>query len=120
MRASRKPKATKIIGWILFTTLVISVAYSIVRCIMAPAESVDGEPYQKLKSDYLLMVIQCDLRLKYAKAYNRVRRSPCWNAGSYGYYERHHRGCAFSPRGFYLRLFLSKKKENESSKRRNK
>lgn len=59
MKKSKKIKATKVIGVFLFITLVASVVYSFVSFLLAPAELSAAEPYQKLKSDYLLMTTQC-------------------------------------------------------------
>lgn len=61
MKKIKKVKATNIIAYILFATLILSVGYAIVRCVMAPSEIAEGEPYEKLKSDYLLMIVQCVL-----------------------------------------------------------
>ena len=47
------------IGWILFISLVLSVIYAFVRFLLAPEAIPEGEPYIKLKSDYLLMLTQC-------------------------------------------------------------
>ena len=52
-----------IIAFLLFLTLVFSVIFSLVKFILAPQEIIDGEPYQKVKSDYLLMLTQCLLGL---------------------------------------------------------
>ena len=58
-RHRRKPSPKKIAAYILFSTLVLSVIFSFVRLIIAPEEILEGEPYEKVKSDYLLMLIQC-------------------------------------------------------------
>ena len=54
----RRAKAVKIIGIILFFTLVGSLIYSFVRFCTAPAEIAE-DTYGKIKADYLLMVVQC-------------------------------------------------------------
>ncbi|MBQ7999972.1 MAG: hypothetical protein IJ298_01985 [Ruminococcus sp.] len=59
MKIGKKLKITKIAGIILFITLVVSVVYSFVNFLFAPAELADAQPYEKLKSDYLLMTTQC-------------------------------------------------------------
>lgn len=59
MDEKRQKRLIRIIGIILFVTLVASVIYSLVRFIIAPSEVAEGEPYQKIKSDYLLMMVQC-------------------------------------------------------------
>ncbi len=55
--------ARNIIAFLLFLTLVLSVIYSLVRFILAPTELAEGAPYEKVKSDYLLMLTQCFLGL---------------------------------------------------------
>lgn len=55
--------ARNVIAFLLFLTLVISVIYSLVRFILAPTEIPEGAPYEKVKSDYLLMLTQCFLGL---------------------------------------------------------
>lgn len=45
--------------WFVLVTLALSVVYSAIMMSLAPAELEDGAPYQKLKSDYLLMLVQC-------------------------------------------------------------
>jgi hypothetical protein len=55
--------ARNIIAFLLFFTLVLSVVYSLVRFILAPAQLVEGAPWEKVKSDYLLMLTQCFLGL---------------------------------------------------------
>ena len=61
MKERTKNRIAVITGWILLVTLILSVGYAAIRCIMAPAEIEDGKPYQKLKSDYILMILQCTL-----------------------------------------------------------
>ena len=51
------------IAFLLFVTLIFSVIYSLIRFIYAPTEILDGAPYEKIKSDYLLMLTQCFLGL---------------------------------------------------------
>ena len=52
-----------VIAFILFLTLVFSVIFSLIRFILAPEELSEGAPYEKVKSDYLLMLTQCFLGL---------------------------------------------------------
>jgi hypothetical protein len=59
----RGKRAMKVIGIILFITLILSVVYALIRFLAAPSEPMAGEPYRKLKSDYLLMLTQCALGL---------------------------------------------------------
>lgn len=47
----------------LFITLVLSIIYTVVRIILAPSTGLEGQAYEKLKSDYVLMLIQCVLGL---------------------------------------------------------
>lgn len=62
-RAARRAKIARWVGTILFVSLVLSLVYALVRFLMAPAELLDNEPYQKIKTDYLLMMTQCLLGL---------------------------------------------------------
>ncbi len=55
----RKPNLVRIMTVFVFGTLVISAVYSAVHVIFA--ESVADEVYEKVKSDYVLMLIQCVL-----------------------------------------------------------
>ena len=57
--AKQRSKAARIIGFILFVSLVLSVVYSFIRFCMAPAEPLDDQMYEKVKADYLLMFVQC-------------------------------------------------------------
>ena len=57
--AEKRNKAARIIGILLFTSLVISLIYSFVRFCMAPSEPLDDQMYEKVKADYLLMFVQC-------------------------------------------------------------
>lgn len=58
-----KLTARNIIAFVLFLTLVFSVIFSLVRFLLAPEEIAEGEPHEKVKSDYLLMLTQCFLGL---------------------------------------------------------
>lgn len=51
----------KIVFWFVFITLIGSAVFSAIHISTAPAHLEEGEPYQKLKSDYVLMVLQCVL-----------------------------------------------------------
>lgn len=51
----------KITNWILFAVLAVSVVFTIVRIILAPSETT--EEFTKVKSDYVLMLLQCLLGL---------------------------------------------------------
>lgn len=58
-----KLTARNVIAFVLFLTLVFSVIFSLIKFFLAPEELMDGEPYEKVKSDYLLMLTQCFLGL---------------------------------------------------------
>lgn len=59
----KKRSAAEVAGRILLISLALSVVFALVRCITAPAELAAGAPYQKVKSDYLLMLLQCSMGL---------------------------------------------------------
>lgn len=59
----QKHKASEMIGRILFFSLILSVVFSAVRFVSAPAAVPDGMEHVKVKSDYLLMLLQCSLGL---------------------------------------------------------
>lgn len=54
-------KAARIVSGFLILSLVFSIGYCILRLVNAPAELPPGTEYGKVKSDYLLMLIQCIL-----------------------------------------------------------
>lgn len=47
----------RIAYWILFVFLAVSSVFTVVRLILAPAETTDE--FTKIKSDYVLMLLQC-------------------------------------------------------------
>ena len=51
----------KIIFIVVFITLIGSAIYSLVNVILAPTSPLHIERYEKVKSDYLLMLLQCIL-----------------------------------------------------------
>ncbi len=59
----KKRNWKNITGYFLFVVLLISIAYTIVRIVMAPSELTVSDAYVKIKSDYVLMLIQCILGL---------------------------------------------------------
>ncbi len=59
----KKRNWKNITGHFLFVILLVSIVYTIIRIIMAPSEVTSSEPYIKIKSDYVLMLIQCILGL---------------------------------------------------------
>ncbi len=58
-KAKKKPDFKLIFGTVLFISLILSIIYAVVSMIMAP--EVSDEPYEKVKSDYSLMLLQCSL-----------------------------------------------------------
>lgn len=63
MREQKHARAREVIGRILFVSLIFSVIFSAVRLAQAPGEIQDGMKNVKVKSDYLLMLLQCVLGL---------------------------------------------------------
>ena len=57
--AERHSKSARITGIFLLVTLICSVIYSFVRFLMAPTEPPDDQTVTKVKTDYLLMLVQC-------------------------------------------------------------
>lgn len=53
----------KVVGAILLVTLVLSVIYSIIKIINAPSEGMALDESIRVKSDYVLMLVQCLLGL---------------------------------------------------------
>lgn len=49
----------KIVGIVLFVTLMLSIVYSVVHIVFSPSASVKA--HERLKSDYVLMLMQCIL-----------------------------------------------------------
>lgn len=58
-RQARHAKAARIMGLVLFISLLLSTVYSFIRLLMAPSEVVPGMEHIKTRGDYLLMLIQC-------------------------------------------------------------
>lgn len=63
MKIKRKFSAKEIVGIVLLASLIVSVVYSAVRLVASPEYAPPDEPYAKVKSDYLLMLVQCILGL---------------------------------------------------------
>jgi uncharacterized membrane protein YjdF len=55
----RKANWEKITFWFVFSTLVASTVFSLINVILSPSGAVKQVQFQKLKSDYVLMLIQC-------------------------------------------------------------
>lgn len=51
------------VGMLLFLILIVCVIYVIVRIIVSPSESESSKEYVKVRSDYVLMLLQCILGL---------------------------------------------------------
>lgn len=51
----------KITGLLLFIVLFFSIIYIIVKMVNAPSVIIENEAYEKVKSDYALMLLQCIL-----------------------------------------------------------
>ena len=56
----KKASWKQIVGVFVFTMLLLSIFYSVMRIITTPSESVDGIHE---RSDYILMLLQCTLGL---------------------------------------------------------
>lgn len=55
----RDPK--KIVGLILILFLLFSIIYSVYKIITSPSEALSSKEYDLLRSDYVLMLLQCCL-----------------------------------------------------------
>ena len=57
----KKQKVTikSILGMICFVMLLLSVFFAVIKLFTAPESPADALPHERLKSDYLLMVLQC-------------------------------------------------------------
>ncbi len=75
----KKRKASEMIGSILFLSLVLSVIFSGVRLATAPVEVPEGLEHVKVKSDYLLMLLQCSLGLVVMMLPSLIERT--WRLG---------------------------------------
>lgn len=61
--AKQRYRPRQILATALFLSLALSVVFSAVRLILAPAEQPETGGHVKVKSDYLLMLTQCVLGL---------------------------------------------------------
>ena len=57
----RRYNISETFGIILLLSLIASAIYSAIRLLSAPEAAPSYEPYMKVKSDYLLMLVQCAL-----------------------------------------------------------
>lgn len=55
----KKPDWQKITGLFLFLTLVVSIVFAVTQIVLSPAGAVAAGDHRKLKSDYVLMLLQC-------------------------------------------------------------
>lgn len=63
MKNKKKKKMNwkNIVALFLLTTLILSIIYIIIRIIIAPTEVASVDSHTKVKSDYMLMLLQCAL-----------------------------------------------------------
>lgn len=66
----------KIIGNILFITLLLSIIYTIIRIVISPSGAGAGN-HDKVKSDYVLMLLQCILGLIVMMIPSAIERKFC-------------------------------------------
>lgn len=57
----RKLNWEKITFWFVFITLVGSTVFSLVHVIISPSRPIQHDKFEKLRSDYVVMLIQCIL-----------------------------------------------------------
>lgn len=57
----RKIDWEKFISRFVFASLLISFVFLIIRIVLAPIEIDEALPHQRIKSDYILMLVQCFL-----------------------------------------------------------
>jgi len=57
----KQPDWAKIAAIVVFATLAASAAYALANALLAPSELAPGDGFRKVKSDYVLMFIQCAL-----------------------------------------------------------
>lgn len=67
----------KITGIFLFITLLASIIYTIIRIFVSPSGTSDPEAHDLVKSDYILMLIQCVLGLAVMIIPSAIERK--WN-----------------------------------------
>jgi hypothetical protein len=58
-RLNRKRNWKNSIGILLYIILIISIIYIVAKIITSPAEAVNAVTHSKVKSDYVLMLLQC-------------------------------------------------------------
>jgi hypothetical protein len=60
---TKRPNVKNIIYWIVFITLFGSMVFAIVMAVNAPYDYPPGQEHVRIKSDYMLMIVQCFLGL---------------------------------------------------------
>lgn len=63
MNTAKHHQLKRIIGIILFCTLILSIIYALTMYLLSPSQSAATDLYKKVKTDYLLMLTQCVLGL---------------------------------------------------------
>lgn len=58
-KTGRKILIKDVVGIICLVTLLLSIGFSVFKIIDAPAELTEADPHERLKSDYVLMLVQC-------------------------------------------------------------
>ncbi|MDP4181409.1 MAG: hypothetical protein Q8942_09990 [Bacillota bacterium] len=58
-KLEKKRNWKKIIGIILLATLILSTIYAIIKITNSPSKAIEVNIHTKLKSDYVLMLLQC-------------------------------------------------------------
>lgn len=59
----RKWNTKKVMFFFLLITLLLSIAYTAYKIVVSPSDAIAGELHTKVKSDYVLMLLQCLLGL---------------------------------------------------------
>ena len=57
----RKINWQKIFSIFVLFSLSARIVFLIIAMILAPVNNIDGEPFTRVKSDYVLMLVQCIL-----------------------------------------------------------
>lgn len=69
----------KIIGWVLFVALAGSIVFSAIKFFATPADAVIAKEGERLRSDYLLMLVQCTMGMVVMFLPSMLERR--WNIG---------------------------------------
>ena len=57
----RKPNVVEVISFFVLISLIVAIPLVVIIMVMAPSEYIAGLPYKRLKTDYVLMLLQCVL-----------------------------------------------------------